>query len=148
MKPRAARAETRNPMTAIPEVVDLVRTFTGAQRKAAHRALLALSRSCRAKAEHAWKTRKPPMAAYWAAWAVNWRHLAALLGRKEAPLPEDPDRAFLLHLVDVVWSDAMESSQVPATWHADNLIYRARRTYPPADLAFRPPPRPDFAKEG
>lgn len=35
---------------------------------------------------------------------------------------------FLLHLVDVVWGDAMEDGQVPSTPHALNLIERAKAT--------------------
>jgi hypothetical protein len=35
---------------------------------------------------------------------------------------------FLLHLVDVVWGDAMEDGQVPSTSHACNLIQRAKET--------------------
>jgi len=39
----------------------------------------------------------------------------------------DKDR-FLLHLVDVVWGDAMEDGQVPSTEHANHLISKARKT--------------------
>jgi hypothetical protein len=35
---------------------------------------------------------------------------------------------FLLHLVDVVWGNAMEDGQVPSTSHALNLIERAKET--------------------
>jgi len=39
------------------------------------------------------------------------------------------DQRFLLHLVDIVWGDAMEDGQVPSTEHALRLIKRARQTF-------------------
>lgn len=39
------------------------------------------------------------------------------------------ERSFLRHLVDVVWREAKESSEVPATDWADRVIARAKETF-------------------
>lgn len=72
---RSILPEVRNPMLAIPEV-QAIALLPDEARKALRCALLAVSDSCRAKGNEAWKKHKPPMAAYWKANAVNARHLA------------------------------------------------------------------------
>lgn len=53
---------------------------------------------------------------------------AADRARAELKAVKAEDERFLLHLVDVVWGDAMEDGQVPATDHARMLIEKARET--------------------
>lgn len=78
---RSSRVEVRNPLLALPEVqAILARPLE--DRKLLGDLCAACSRAFRAKAEHCWKTRKPPMAAYWASWAVMARHAAAVLRRR------------------------------------------------------------------
>jgi len=74
--PRSSRADVRNPMLAIPEVQAEFEKLSPEASAALERVLRALSKTWRAKAEHSWKTRKPPLASYWAQNAVNARHLA------------------------------------------------------------------------
>ena len=74
----ATRDARRNPMVALPSVSRLSSLDPGT-RSLLRAILLDLRRDARARAEHSWQTRKPPMAAYWAAVAVYAGHLARLL---------------------------------------------------------------------
>ncbi len=74
--PRSNRADVRNPLLAIPEVREQFEQLPPEARKALEAVLRSLSKNFRVRAEKAWKTRKPPLAQYWAVNAVNARHLA------------------------------------------------------------------------
>ncbi len=79
MTTRSTSAAVRNPIASDPRVADLVSALHPGERAALREFLLILSRSWRVKAEHSWRTHKPPMAAYWKQNAVNARHLAGAL---------------------------------------------------------------------
>lgn len=68
-------------MLAIPEVQAFAGLPPEAQ-EALRSALLAVSKSCRARANECWRRHKAPMAAYWKANAVNARHLATAIRTK------------------------------------------------------------------
>ncbi len=74
----AVRDARRNPMVGLPSIGRL-RLLDPSIRSLLREILLDLRRDARARAEHSWRTRKPPMAAYWAAVAVYAGHLARLL---------------------------------------------------------------------
>ncbi len=80
---RSNRQDVRNPLLKLPSAADLEKLPPEA-REALRKLASEASRAWRAQAEECWKRHKPPMAAYWRAWAVNARHLA-LLCRKVAP---------------------------------------------------------------
>jgi hypothetical protein len=75
MADRSNRPDVRNPMVALPEV-QAIALLPREARVALRTALLAISRTSRAKAEALWLKSKPPMAAYWKAKAVDAQHLA------------------------------------------------------------------------
>ncbi len=75
MNDRSNRADVRNPMLAIPEVIAL-KDLPDNVRWALARALAGCSTAFRTRGNEAWRKHKPPMAAYWKANAVNFRHLA------------------------------------------------------------------------
>lgn len=95
--------DVRNPLLALPEVQAFAALPIEA-RLALRAALQAVSKDCRARAEKAWRTHKPPMAAYWKANAVNARHLSLAI-----PKDKPTDRT---------------SMQIVA--HANNLGYLLR----------------------
>ena len=68
----------RNPMTQLP-AVQAIRGLDPSVRALLRALLLDLKADARGRAEKSWRTRKPPMAAYWAAVAVYAGHLARLL---------------------------------------------------------------------
>ena len=57
------------------------------------------------------------------------RELRDNLFAKTNKLESIASHNFLRHLVDVVWMDVNESTEVPATNHADTLIKKAEKTY-------------------
>jgi hypothetical protein len=75
----------RNPVLALPSVRAL-RSLDPATREMLRAILLDLRADARGRAEASWRTRKPPMAAYWAAVAVYAGHFARALGRERPPL--------------------------------------------------------------
>ncbi len=81
MTPRSNRAAVRNPIAADPDVARLILFLTEREREFLTKVLKRLSHEWRGKAEHAWRTHKPPMAAYWKQNAVNARHLAVALSK-------------------------------------------------------------------
>lgn len=78
MKARSTREDVRNPLLTLPEAVAM-RDLPPEAKAALRKALLAFKASCREKAEKCYRTHKPPMYAYWKAWAVNAGHAARLL---------------------------------------------------------------------
>jgi hypothetical protein len=83
MNTRSLRAEVRNPLLRFDAAAELA-ALPPEAREALRKLASEASAAWRVKAEECWKSHKPPMAAYWKAWAVNARHLA-LLCRKGAP---------------------------------------------------------------
>lgn len=78
---RSQRAEVRNPLLAVPGVAEDIEALARdhPEAMAALRSIaMKCSRAWHAKGEECWRRSKPPMAAYWRAWGVNARHLAAL----------------------------------------------------------------------
>lgn len=72
---RSSSAQVRNPIAAIPEVQAL-RDLPPQARLAVQAAFRAISAKARENGNKAWASHKAPMAAYWKANAVNFRHLA------------------------------------------------------------------------
>jgi hypothetical protein len=68
----------RNPLVALP-AVEALRRLDPSVRTVLRSLLLDLRSDARQRAEKSWRTRKAPMAAYWAAVAVYAGHLARLL---------------------------------------------------------------------
>ncbi len=79
MTARSNSAAVRNPVAADPEVAAIIARLSPEARRGLRDALGAMSKGWRVKAEKAWRTNKPPMAAYWKVNAVNARHLALAL---------------------------------------------------------------------
>lgn len=78
MSERSARADVRNPLLSLPAA----RRFAELPPEARHalRALLKdFQQEARERGNECWRKHKPPMAAYWKAWAVNAGHAARLL---------------------------------------------------------------------
>jgi hypothetical protein len=79
---RSLRREVRNPILALPAIRSL--QTMPAETRAALTALLGdLAQDATARADHAWRRHKAPMAAYWKAVAVYARHTARAI---RAPL--------------------------------------------------------------
>lgn len=68
----------RNPMLQLP-AVHAIRNLEPSVRLVLRALLLDLRSDARCRAEKSWRTRKAPMAAYWAAVSVYAGHLARLL---------------------------------------------------------------------
>lgn len=75
---RSTRADVRNPLLTLPSA-QAFGALPPDAKAALRAALLDFRRECRERAEKCWRTHKPPMAAYWKAWAVNAGHAARLL---------------------------------------------------------------------
>ena len=76
---RSAKAEVRNPILALPAVARL-RALSPEPRFALQDILLEIQSDARLRAEKSWRSRKPPVAAYWAACGVYAGHIARLIG--------------------------------------------------------------------
>lgn len=71
---RSARREVRNPILALPSMAKIAQLSPEA--RAALVAVLAdIAREADGRAEHAWRTRKAPLAAYWRACSVYAGHI-------------------------------------------------------------------------
>lgn len=89
-------AERRNPLLQLPALRAILALDIDT-RLALRTLLLDLRDDARRRAEKSWRTRKPPMEAYWAAVAVYSGHLARCLaekgkrggGRRLAGVPHD-----------------------------------------------------------
>lgn len=71
-------AVRRNPLLALPAIAR-IRALDPPARRVIRDILIDLQRDARERADHSWRTRKPPMASYWAAVGVYAGHLARLL---------------------------------------------------------------------
>lgn len=79
-RPRSLRPEVRNPVLALPAATALLE-LDPATRRVLRLLLLDIRRDARARAEKSWRTRKPPVAAYWATIAVFAGHIARAMDR-------------------------------------------------------------------
>jgi len=78
MSARSTRAEVRNPILTLPSI-RAMQALDPNSRAVLAVLLYDLQRDARARAEKSWDTRKPPLAAYWAAVAVYAGHIARCL---------------------------------------------------------------------
>lgn len=76
---RSARAEVRNWLKTIPEIVVFIDTLSPAQRSALKTLLLAFSRRSRTRSDELWRMNKAPMAFYWRVKSVYARHFSHLI---------------------------------------------------------------------
>lgn len=79
-----AAADIRNPLASLPAAAELAE-LPAEVRGLLRRLLREASAQARERGEKCWKTHKAPMAAYWKAWAVNFRHASVLLGACREP---------------------------------------------------------------
>lgn len=79
MSERSSRAEVRNPILTLPSVARL-RALSPDARLALQDILLDIQSDARQRAERSWRSRKPPVAAYWAACGVYAGHIARAIG--------------------------------------------------------------------
>ena len=84
MTSRSNRAEVRNPVLALPSIRHL-QALDPETRALLRALLLDLRADARARADKCWRTRKPPLAAYWAAVAVYAGHVARALTKPAEP---------------------------------------------------------------
>jgi hypothetical protein len=78
MSARSSRADVRNPLLTLPAAQRMAE-LDPASRDALRALLLDFKAEARERANECWRKHKPPMAAYWKAWAVNAGHAARLL---------------------------------------------------------------------
>lgn len=81
---RSNRAEVRNPILALPAMA-VLHALDPAARAALQQVLLDLQADARIRAEASWRSRKPPLAAYWAACGVYAGHIARAIGPCSRP---------------------------------------------------------------
>lgn len=81
---RSNRAEVRNPVLALPSIRRL-QSLDPEARAALRALLLDLRADARDRADKCWRTRKPPLAAYWAAVSVYAGHVARALTKPPKP---------------------------------------------------------------
>ena len=79
MNERSSKAEVRNPILTLPSVARL-RALSPEARLALQDILLDIQNDARLRAERSWRSRKPPVAAYWAACGVYAGHIARAIG--------------------------------------------------------------------
>jgi hypothetical protein len=87
MKGRSLRADTRNPLLALPAAIE-IQALPPAAAAALDSLLLELSEDARGRAEKCWRKHKAPMAVYWKAVAVYAGH-ARRLCRQKTPKRDD-----------------------------------------------------------
>lgn len=73
---RSSRPEVRNPVLALPAAKAIQERLDGPARAVLADLLADLAKDASARAKHAWKTHKAPMALYWKVVAVYARHLS------------------------------------------------------------------------
>jgi len=109
MTARSTRAEVRNPILALPAFKAL--QALEPEVLALLVALLCdLQRDARARAQHSWDKRKPPVAAYWAAAAVYAGHIAKALrpraSKRGRPLGLAVRQTGYAEIIAADWADA------------------------------------------
>ena len=80
---RSLRTDVRNPVTALPAMARLMAMPDDARDHLAA-VLYDLAADAQRRAEHAWRTRKAPLAAYLKVVAVYARHIARAIRRGTA----------------------------------------------------------------
>lgn len=80
MTERSSRPEVRNPILAMPEVMEEFSALPPEARQALVRMLSKMSRHFHANGDAAWDKNKYYVAGYWKGWGVYARH-ASLAGR-------------------------------------------------------------------
>lgn len=80
---RSTTALVRNPVLALAAIAELQALPEGARAPLA-RLLRELGHDATARGDKAWRTHKPPMAAYWKAVAVYARHIARAIEKGKA----------------------------------------------------------------
>lgn len=94
MSERSSKAEVRNPILTLPSVARL-RALSPEARLVLQDILLDIQTDARLRAERSWRSRKPPVAAYWAACGVYAGHIARAIGpgpgrRQRGRVPKMP----------------------------------------------------------
>lgn len=82
MTARSNRAEVRNPVLSLPSIQAL-QQLDPHTRALLRSLLLEMRADARVRADKCWRTRKPPLAAYWAAVSVYAGHIARALMRPD-----------------------------------------------------------------
>lgn len=83
MTVRAARAEVRNPVMALPAVASLA-SLPAESRDALRQILKSIAADAGDRAQKSWRTHKAPMALYWKAVSVYAKHIARAIPSREA----------------------------------------------------------------
>lgn len=78
--PRSSRQEVRNPLLTLPAAQKIL-ALSPEVREVLGDLLGELEHDCRARADHAWATSKPPMAFYWRVCSTYAGHLRKLVRR-------------------------------------------------------------------
>lgn len=78
---RSNKAETRNPLLALPAFKRLAAELQPESRALLLEALAELRRDMAERGETSWRQRKAPMAAYWKAAAVYCGHIRRVIAR-------------------------------------------------------------------
>jgi len=81
MSIRGSRADVRNQLLAVPEVLALVALLTPEQKLVLGKALRALASRWRVKSDVSWRQNKAPMAFYWRVLSVYARLTSRVLSR-------------------------------------------------------------------
>ena len=81
MSERSARNEVRNPLLAVPAVVEALRALDPSQREALRIVLRAVREIALVKERESYRKRKGPMVSYWMATATYAKHAANVIGR-------------------------------------------------------------------
>lgn len=77
---RSNRPEVRNPVLALP-AMDRFRALSPDQRQAVEDILREISSHAAGQAEHCWRKKKAPMAAYWKVVSVYAKHTARAISK-------------------------------------------------------------------
>jgi len=77
--------EVHNPLLALPAALRLS-AFSPEVRATLGQLLSELSQDAAARAEHSWRRKKAPMAAYWKAVSVYAKHAARVLRQRRSPI--------------------------------------------------------------
>lgn len=76
---RSSLREIRNPLLAIPEVIELMESLDSDQAHKWRKALFAIKAHCVAKEQESYRKRKGPMTGYWMGVGTYCKHLANVI---------------------------------------------------------------------
>lgn len=85
MTDRSQAPDVRNPLLAVPGVVEALAEIPSDSRLGLRKALLAMRADFQARAQKSWRTHKAPMALYYKCLAVYTGHIARLLRCPQTP---------------------------------------------------------------